>query len=162
MSPLLYNLQGLAASKDWTSLYPSSHFSKNIMEGFQCFFGTLDEDSATNGYNDEAQCDYSLGLVLFHSFSIIAVGVAVDKIIHAGATKVMYRGVSAGIIFSALLLYIYDQSIPDFSYGSAIDSLTLISLLLLILGSEVYHRVSLQDATFETVYQTIDDFYDQE
>lgn len=162
MAPLVYNLQGFAARRRWTDLYPSSGITKNIEEGLQCFFGTLDEYQAHNGYEDEALCDYTLGLVLGYSFSIIAVGVAVDKIVNAGATKVMYRGVSAGIVVSSIILYLYDESIPDFSYGPAIDSLNLVCVLLLILGAEVYHRKSLQDATFETEYQTIDDFYDQE
>ena len=72
----------------------------------------------------------------------------------------MYRGVSAGIILSVISLYVYDLHIPDFSYGAAIDSLNLICLLLLVIGSEVYHRVSLQDLTFETVYPEIDSFFD--
>lgn len=137
MAPLVYTLQGLKASKDWTKLYPSRLFSKNFAEGFACFTGTLDGDRAKNGYEEEASCSYSLSLVFFHCFSIIAIGVAVDKIVNAGATKVMYRGVSAGIIFSVICLYIYDLNIPDFSYGPAIDSLNLVCLLLLVVGAEV-------------------------
>lgn len=162
MSPLVYTLLGLGARGDWSKLYPSSSFSKNFVEGFQCFMGVLDEDRALNGYDDFAECKYSLSLVLVHSFSIIAVGVAVDKIVNAGATKVMFRGVSAGIIVSVVGLYIYDLGIPDFSYGPAIDSLNLVCVLLLVVGSEVYHRVSLQDATFETVYPEIENFYDDD
>ncbi len=160
MSPLVYTLLGLAAMKDWPKLYPSSGFSKNFVEGFQCFIGRLDENRAENGYDDPAECRYSLSLVLLHSFSVITVGVAVDKIVNAGATKVMFRGVSAGIIVSVVGLYIYDLMIPDFSYGPAIDSLNLVCVLLLVVGSEVYHRVSLQDATFETVFPEIENFYD--
>jgi len=80
--------------------------------------------------------------------------------VHVIATKVMYRGVSAGIILSVTLLYIYDLNIPEFSYGAAIDSLNLLCLLLLVAGSEIYHRVSLQDASFETVYPEIESFFD--
>ena len=160
MSPLVYPLLGLKASEEWTTLYPSSGFSKNVMEAAQCFIGGLDKERAEDGYTDEAKCDYSLSLVLLHSFSIIAVGLAVDKIVNAGATKVMYRGVSAGIIVSVSSLYAYDMTIPDFSYGPAIDSLNLVSVLLLVIGSEVYHRVSLQDATFETTYPEVENFYD--
>ena len=162
ISPLVYSLQGLAASDDWLTLYPSSSFSDNLLEGFQCFLGTLDEERASSGYVDEAICQYSITLLLFHSFSIISVGVAVDKIINAGATKVMYRGVSAGIIISAVTLYIYDVNTPEFNYGPAIDSLNLVCVILLVLGAEVYHRCQLRDSTFETVYQTIDDFFDQD
>jgi hypothetical protein len=158
MAPLVYTLQGLKASDDWPKLYPSYGFSKNFAEGFQCFLGTLDDDRAADGYEEEAMCNYSLSLVFFHCFSIIAVGVAVDKIVNAGATQVMFRGVSAGIIFSVICLYIYDIHIPDFNYGPAIDSLNLVCLLLLVVGAEVYHRVSLQDATFETVYPEVQNF----
>ena len=155
MAPLVYTLEGLAATEDWPNLYPSSGFSTNFMEGFQCFVGTLDEDLATNKYDDSAECDFSIALILLYSFSIIMVGVAVDKIVNAGATKVMYRGVSAGIIASSLCLYTYDMHSTRFNYGPAIDSSNLFSLLLLVIGSEVYHRVSLQDATFETVSKTV-------
>jgi hypothetical protein len=81
-------------------------------------------------------------------------------LVHNAATKVMYRGVSIGIIFSVISLYVYDLHIPDFSYGIAIDSLNLVCVLLLVIGSEVYHRVSLQDAAFETVYPEIESFFD--
>jgi hypothetical protein len=155
MAPLVYTLQGLAATEDWPNLYPSSGFSTNFKEGFQCFVGNLDEDRASDGYDDSAECDFSIAFVLLYSFSIIAVGVAVDKIVNAGATKVMYRGVSAGIIASVLCLYTYDMHTSRFNYGPAIDSSNLVCVLLLVVGSEVYHRVSLQDATFETVSKTI-------
>lgn len=76
------------------------------------------------------------------------------------ATKVMYRGVSAGIILSVVSLYLYDLHIPDFNYGAAIDSLNLVCLILLVVGSEIYHRVSLPDASFETVYPEVENFFD--
>jgi len=159
MSPLVFSLLGLAGKDNWSDLYPSSDFSKNFAEGFECFLGLLDHDQAENGYPDEAVCSHSLSLVFLNSFSMIAVGVAVDKIVKAGATKVMYRGVSGGIILAVISLYLYDLRIPDFSYGAAIDSLNLVCLVLLVIGSEVYHRVSLQDATFETIYPEVEGFY---
>lgn len=58
----------------------------------ECFLGLLDEDRASNDYYDEANCSFALALVFLHCFSIICVGIAVDKIVNAGATKVMYRG----------------------------------------------------------------------
>lgn len=58
-------------------------------------------------------------------------------------------------------LYIYDMHIPYFNYGAAIDSLNLVSLILLVVGSEVYHRVSLQDATFETGYPEVESCFDE-
>lgn len=154
-SPLVYVLQGLGSRGDWTKLYPASGFSDNYIDGLKCFFGLLDEDDQELKYPEEADCRFSLGLVLLHVFSIIAVGVAVDKIVNAGATKVMYRGISAGIIVAVLSMHYYDMKSPHFSYGPAIDALNLVCLVLLVLGSEVYHRAMLQESTFETVYPEV-------
>jgi len=84
MSPLVYILLGFAASDDWTELYPSSDFSKNFGQGLQCFLGILDEDEAKNRYYDEASCHHLFSLVVLYSFSVISVGVAVDKIVNGG------------------------------------------------------------------------------
>lgn len=154
-SPLVYGLQGLGALGDWTKLYPASDFSENFLDGVKCFFSVLDKDDQENKYPEEAVCQFTFGLVLLHVFSIIAVGVAVDKIVNAGATKVMYRGISAGIIVAVLSMHCYDMHSSEFNYGPAIDALNLVCLVLLILGSEVYHRASLQGSTFETVYPEI-------
>jgi hypothetical protein len=108
-----------------------------------------------NKYWEDADCRYPLILVFLYALSIIAVGVAVDKIVNAGATKVMYRGISAGIILAVLSMQYYDIQIPDFSYGPAIDALNLLCLVLLIIGAEVYHRASLQESTFETEYPQV-------
>jgi hypothetical protein len=66
------------------------------------------------------------------------------------ATKVMYSGVSAGIILAVISLYIYDMHFPYFSAGQQFDSLNLVCVMLLVVGSEVYHQVSIKDVTFET------------
>jgi len=162
ISPLVYSLQGLGSHSNWASLYPSSGISENFKHGLECYMGTIDHDVEKYAYYTDATCEYSLALVLLHVASIMMVGVAVDKIVHAGATKVLYRGISAGIILAVIVMYIYDLSDPDFDYGPVVDNMNLVCALLLILGSEVYHRVSLQDATFETVYPEVENLYDEE
>lgn len=154
-SPLVYGLQGLGSRGDWTKIYPAADFSDNFFDGLKCFFGFLDVDDQENKYPEDAECRLTLGLVLLHVTSIIAVGVAVDKIVNAGATKVMYRGISAGIIVAVLSMHYYDMHTSDFSYGPAIDALNLACLILLVLGSEVYHRSNLHESTFETVYPAV-------
>jgi CRT-like, chloroquine-resistance transporter-like len=154
-APVLYVLQGLGSLGDWTRLYPASTFADNVLDGLQCFFGFLDEDDQENKYPEDAECRLTLLLTILYVLSIVAVGVAVDKIVNAGATKVMYRGVSAGIIVAVLSMRYYDMHITDFSYGPAIDALNLVCLVLLVLGAEVYHRASLQEATFETIYPPV-------
>jgi hypothetical protein len=163
MSPLVFILQGLGARNDWTQEYPSSAFGDNFLDGLECFAGTLSKDDQENKWPDDARCKFAWFLCLLYAFSIISVGVAVDKIVNAGATKVMYRGISAGTIVAVLTMHFYDMHLPDFNYGPTIDALNLLCLILLILGAEVYHRVSLQESTFETVYPEVpvQSFYDE-
>ena len=164
LAPLVFGLQGLGAKtdEDWATLYPNTAFSQNFLDGLACFFRQLSDDDQENKYPEEARCDLTLILTILHAFSIIAVGVAVDRIVNAGATKVMYRGISAGIILAVLCMQAYDASMVEFSYGPFVDGLNLICALLLILGSEVYHRVSLSDSTFETVYPPMENLYETE
>jgi hypothetical protein len=162
MAPLVFGLQGLGHKKNWMTLYPSRDSSENFLDGLSCFFGQLDKDDQLHKYPDDANCHLALWIVCAHSFSIICVGLAVDKIVSAGATKLMYRGISAGITLAVLSMHLYNLSIPYFNYGPAVDGLNLACLLLLILGSEVYHRVSLQGSTFETVYAEVQNFYESD
>jgi hypothetical protein len=162
VSPLVYTLQGMATPGDWTQLYPSTQCSANFLDGLRCFFGRLDDDTAENGYAEPAHCGFSFLIVLFHVLSIILVGVSVDKIVHAGATKIMFRGISAGIILALFVLLIYDFYDPDFNYGLPVDVLHCVCTVFLILGSEVYHRVTVQDVQFETVYPETQVIYDDD
>jgi len=163
VSPLIFTLQGLggSGSDDWTKLYPASKFSENFLDGLYCYLRILSDDDQENKYYDDARCDFVLGLVIFHTISIITIGIAVDKIVNAGTTKLLYRGMSAGIIVAVLCMHAYDMHIPDFGYGPVIDGLNLACLILLILGSEVYHRVGLKESTFETTYPILETFYDE-
>lgn len=156
VSPIAYGLQGLGNGEDWASLYPSGSFSDNFVDGLRCFLGRLSEDEQENKYPEDADCDWTLLLVLSHAFCIIAIGVGVDKIVNSGATKVMYRGISAGIILATLCMHFYEIQSPDFSYGPAIDTLNLFCLVLMVLGAEVYHRTTLQESTFETIYLPVE------
>jgi hypothetical protein len=94
MSPLVYTLLGFAADDDWPTLYASSEFSKNFGDGVRCFIGSLDEKTQEKGYYDDANCKHSLLLVVLYAFSIISIGVAVDKICNAGGTSKLTMKVS--------------------------------------------------------------------
>lgn len=162
VSPLMYTLQGMGTPGNWTHLYPSIECSTNFLDGLRCFFGRLGDETARNGYAESAHCRFSLIIVLFHVSSIILVGVSVDKIVHAGATKIMFRGISAGIILALMCLLVYDFYDEDFNYGARVDVLHCVCTAFLILGSEVYHRVTLKDAVFETVYPESEVIYNDD
>lgn len=179
ISPLLYSLQGLGYSPleheniltgpqqkiytSWLDVYPSKEVSKNFMHGIQCFelTQTLDVDVQRHGYAEPARCSLAGGLVLLYAFSIILVGIAVDKIVHAGATKIMYRGISAGVILAVASMYWYEFTLRvRENIGVVMDSFYAFCVVILIIGSEVYHRVSPVDATFETIYPEVENLYD--
>eukprot|EP00523_Entomoneis_sp_CCMP467_P012203 CAMPEP_0168719572 /NCGR_PEP_ID=MMETSP0724-20121128/1107_1 /TAXON_ID=265536 /ORGANISM="Amphiprora sp., Strain CCMP467" /LENGTH=91 /DNA_ID=CAMNT_0008766129 /DNA_START=156 /DNA_END=431 /DNA_ORIENTATION=+ len=90
------------------------------------------------------------------------VGVAVDKLVSAGSTKMTHRGISAGIILAVVGMAIYDFRIPQFNYGPFVDGLNLLCVIMIIMGSEVYHRVTNPDSTFTTVYPSLDNIYEED
>ncbi|KAL9183067.1 hypothetical protein ACHAXT_004854 [Thalassiosira profunda] len=160
VSPLAYGLQGMGDGPGWTTLYPSKSIGENFAHGLACFLGTLDEETQKTGYPEEAVCSWSWALIIGHVLSIIMVGVAIDKL--AAATKVMYRGVSMGILVSVLLMFIYQIRDQWCEYGPLVSFFHLSSTAVLIVGAEIYHRVSLVDASFETTYPVIGDLYEEE
>jgi hypothetical protein len=160
VSPLAYGLQGMGDGPGWTTLYPSKQIGENFSHGLSCFLGTLDEETMISGYPEKAECSWSWLLVLLHVFSIVMVGVSIDKL--AAATKVMYRGVSMGIMLAVLFMFIYQIRDQWCEYGVLVSVFHLTSTFVLIVGAEIYHRVSLADATFETEYPEIGDLYEDE
>ena len=160
ISPLAYGLQGMGDGVNWTSQYPSSEVGENFSHGFACFLGMLDEETMTNGYPEVAVCRWSGALVFLHVLSIIMVGVAIDKL--AAATKVMYRGVSMGIILAVILMFLVQINDQWSTYGPLVNIFHLTSTIVLIVGAKIYHRVSLESASFETVYPEIRNLYGEE
>lgn len=160
VSPLAYGLQGMGGGADWTTLYPSKQISENFSDGFYCFLGILDKDTQATGYPEEAECKYAWELVFMHVVSILLVGVACDKL--AAATKIMYRGVSMGIMVAVIFMFIYQIRDQWCEYGPIVSFFHLTSTAVLIVGADVYHRVSLADASFDTVYPEIGDLYEDE
>jgi hypothetical protein len=160
VSPLAYGLQGMGDGMNWTSQYPSTGIGENFSHGLACFMGTLDDETMRNGYPEVAECRWSGALVLLHVLSIIMVGIAIDKL--AAATKVMYRGVSMGIILAVILMFWYQIHDKWSEYGRLVSFFHLASTIVLIVGAEIYHRVSLVSASFETVYPEVRNLYDEE
>jgi len=160
VSPLAYGLEGMGFGPGWITLFPSKNISTNFAHGLQCFTGRLDEGIMLRGYPEEARCEWSWLLLVLHVLSIIFVGVAIDKL--AAATKVMYRGVSFGIMLGVLFMFVYQIRDKWCEYGALVSFFHLTATAVLIVGAEIYHRVSVADATFETVYQEIGDLYEED
>ena len=164
VSPLFYPLQGFAdlpSNPDekselnvnkWIQQYPSRDVSRNFRQGLQCFTGTLSDDFQIRGYPEECNCDFAYGFVMLHVFSIIVVSAAVSKICNAGAIKILHKGISAGIILSVVSLFFYQVFIDDVEYGMLPNIFHISCAAVLVIGSEIYHRVTLEVPSFETEY----------
>ena len=173
VSPLFYPLQGIADMpslpgdetdihvKNWIHQYPSKNVSQNFKDGLQCFTGTLSDEKQIRGYPEEAHCDFAYGFVILHVCSIIVISHAVGKICSAGAFKIMHKGISAGIILSVVSLFIYQVFVDDMDYGVIPNVYHISCAAVLVMGSEVYHRVTLEMPSFETEYPPINIIYDE-
>jgi len=173
ISPILYALQGLADTpstptdgsdlkvQSWIHQYPSQQISKNFADSLQCFTGRLSNEIQIRGYPEQAYCDFAWGFVFVYVFSIITVNHAVDKICNAGAIKIMHRGISAGIILSVVLMMYYQIFVDDQEYGFFPNVYHITCAFVLVIGSEVYHKVNLEKPSFETDYPQVGDLYDE-
>ena len=164
ISPIFYPLQGFADTpstpddkmatklENWIHQYPSKGVNLNFKQGLECFAGTLSDEVQIRGYSEQAHCDFAYGFVLLHVFSIIVISHAVGKICNAGAFKIMHKGISAGIILSVVTLFFYQVFVDDVEYGVLPSVYHISCAAVLVAGSEVYHRVTLEIPSFETEY----------
>lgn len=174
VSPVVFSLQGFADTpstpedgselkvESWIHQYPSKEITQDYLDALQCFTGTLSDEVQIRGYPEEAHCDFAFGFVLVYVFSIITINHAVDKICNAGAIKIMHRGISGGIIMSVVLMAYYQIFVDDEEYGLFPNFYHVSCAAVLVMGSEVYHRVSLEKPNFETEYPPVGDLYDDE
>ena len=174
ISPVVFTLQGLADTpstpedgsdlkvESWIHQYPSKEVSQNFSDSFQCLIGKLNNNVQIRSYPEEAHCDFAYGLVLLYVFSIIAINYAVDKICNAGAIKIMHRGISAGIILSVIMMVYYQIFVDDEDYGLFPNFYHMSCAVVLVMGSEVFHRVNLEKISFETEYPQVVDLYDRD
>jgi hypothetical protein len=94
-------------------------------------------------------------------FSIFAIGSAVGKICNAGAFKIMHRGISAGIILSVVALFFYQVFVDNVEYGFLPIVFHITCAFVLVIGSEVYHRVTLESPSFETRYLPVTQYEEE-
>jgi len=146
----------------WIHQYPSTQVSNNFSDGLKCFIGKLSDEVQIRGYPEQAHCDFAYGFVLLQVCSIIIISHAVGKICNAGAFKIMHRGLSAGIILSVSSLFFYQVFVDDVEYGVVPTFWHITCAAVLVMGSEVYHRVTLATPSFETEYPQPTLLYDED
>lgn len=174
VSPIFYPLQGFVNTpstpesgseikvESWIHMYPTRGISDNFSDGLHCFLGTLSDETQLRGYPEEAHCDFGHVLVLLYVASTMIIGYSIGKICSAGAMKILHRGISTGIIVSVLLLFFYQVFVDDIDYGIFPTFYHCTCAGVLVIGSEIFHKVTLDTPSFETVYPVIEDLYDED
>jgi len=162
ISPVFYSIQGLAGAPLMSdTLYPTKQISKNFSDGLKCFIGTLDNSIQVGGYPEEAHCDFAYGIVMVHVLSIIIVHYSLHKICLAGALKIMHRGFSAGIVLSVISMMYYEIFVDNIDYGFFPSSWHITCAAVLVMGNEVFQRVSMEEPSFETKYLEVGNAYSE-
>jgi hypothetical protein len=86
---------------------------------------------------------------------MITIHHAIDKICNAGAIKILHKGISAGIILSVISMAYYQIFVDDHKYGFIPNFYHVMCAIVLLVGSEIYHRLSVELTTFETSYPEV-------
>ena len=164
VAPLFFSLQGLGggSGSEGDPLYPSTQIGTNFYDGFKCFAGLLDDDIAYSAYPEPAYCDGIWRDVVLYVLSIMMVGFSVNKIIHAGAAKILHRAISCGIVLAVAIMFLYSLTNDRIEYSPIAHSWHISCAILLVVGSEIFHRVSMEEPTFETTYPVVGNLYAEE
>ena len=159
VSPLLMPLQGLAAGVNWTGIYPSRKTSANFLDGLKCFAGTLDEATETTLYPESASCRFLWLVALLHVLAIIIAGVAVERIVYRGATKLIHLAISAGFVLAITAMYMYEIIDNSHIYGPIAYSSAFIAATIALIGLNMHNAEQYSAELYCSDYEKIDDLY---
>jgi hypothetical protein len=73
----------------------------------------------------------------------------------------MHRGISAGIIVSIVTLLFYQVFVDNVDYGVLPSVFHITCAAVLVMGSELYHRVTLESPSFETQFPPVAQFEEE-
>ena len=162
VSPLLMPLQGLAAGVNWTGIYPSRKTSANFLDGLKCFAGTLDEATETTLYPESASCRFLWLVALLHVLAIIIAGVAVERIVYRGATKLIHLAISVGFVLAITAMYMYEIIDNSHIYGPIAYSSAFIAATIALIGLSMHNAEQYSAELYCSDYEKIDDLYAEE
>ena len=75
--------------------------------------------------------------------------------------KILHKGISAGIILSVISMAYYQIFVDDNTYGIIPNFYHVMCSIVLLVGSEIYHRLSVELSTFETSYPAVTIYHDE-
>ena len=162
VSPLLMPLQGLAAGINWTGIYPSKETSSNFLDGLKCFAGTLDETVQSTLYPESASCRFLWLVVLLHVLAIIIAGVAVERIVYRGATKLLHLCISAGFVLAITAMYSYEIIDSSHIYGPIAYGSHFVAATIALIGLHMHSSEQYSAELYCSDYDKIDDLYAEE
>lgn len=115
--------------------FPLDSFFDNVGDGLSCFLGN--NPSGFTRYDSAyASCDHSYLLILGYVISNVIVLECIDRVLQS-SNQILGRVMAAAVFVAFLALRIYDTN----GLGSSdVDLLSIISIIVLIAGMEIYGR----------------------
>eukprot|EP00639_Heterosigma_akashiwo_P004594 CAMPEP_0194584832 /NCGR_PEP_ID=MMETSP0292-20121207/17317_1 /TAXON_ID=39354 /ORGANISM="Heterosigma akashiwo, Strain CCMP2393" /LENGTH=360 /DNA_ID=CAMNT_0039440015 /DNA_START=293 /DNA_END=1376 /DNA_ORIENTATION=+ len=146
-APLSYKFQSLG--HDW-EFYPQASFAGALNDGWACAFWGEPRNGASDALPQRAQCAYSFYLAAGYVAAAVLVNVFVDRLLLYSTERAMYRGVTASILVACAALALYTTQSNGVYYPDSLSLLDVVSIIMLVIGLEVYHSVKEPDSDFLT------------
>ena len=118
-------------------MYADVDYGEGFSDLYLCF--VTDVRIPEDKYPEKAACRYVLASVISYVISTSCVNVAVNGVLQKGTVFMMYRSLNVSVAVSCVCLAIYTASDPIWS-ALSLHSYDLISLVLVLVGLDVYHR----------------------
>ena len=119
--------------------FPISSFLDNFGDGLACYIGdNPDYTNAAYEYSN-ADCSYSFVLILGYVISNVVVLECIDRVLRL-SNQILGRATAAAVFVAFLALGLYDTNMgyEHGILGTAIDYPDLVSIVILLIGMEIY------------------------
>jgi len=118
-------------------MYADVDYGEGFSDLYLCF--VTDVHIPDDKYPERAACRYVSASVVSYVIATSCVNFAVNGVLERGNVTVMYRSLNSAVGLSCICLAIYTASDPIWS-ALSLHSYDLISLILVLIGLEVFHR----------------------
>ncbi|CAM9360027.1 unnamed protein product, partial [Heterosigma akashiwo] len=129
---------------------PQASLAGALNDGWACAFWGEPRNGASDALPQRAQCAYSFYLAAGYVAAAVLVNVFVDRLLLYSTERAMYRGVTASILVACAALALYTTQSNGVYYPDSLSLLDVVSIIMLVIGLEVYHSVKEPDSDFLT------------
>mmetsp|Transcript_32069 Transcript_32069/g.93132 ORF Transcript_32069/g.93132 Transcript_32069/m.93132 type:complete len:400 (-) Transcript_32069:196-1395(-) len=120
----------------------SSDFVHSLQAAFRCIFSASEFGASDDSLHlpDTSSCNASLYIMLVYIVAALLVNWVVDKVFSFGSSVMLYRAVTAATLTAFIVLGFFAHGHPHSVFGVSVAVLNIPSAIILVVGSEIYHR----------------------